>query len=109
MQCCCAGVGHPSFLTEILDGWLTAPWTSLHNETADPMTRPPTMPAVPREEAIEYLGFTIHLRQTELEWMAMISGSKQRPSIVLAADREAVLAKARQWIEAHPATDTGRQ
>ena len=73
------------------------------------MTCSPTMPVVPVEEAIGYLGFTIHLRQTELEWMARISGPQQRPSIVLAADRETVLAKARQWIEAHTATDTGRQ
>lgn len=74
-----------------------------------PMTRPPTMPVVPVEEATEYLGFMILLRRTELEWMAVISGPQQQPSIVLAADRETVLAKARQWIEAHTATDTGRQ
>lgn len=73
------------------------------------MTCPLTMTVVPVEEAIEYLGFTIHLRQIELEWMAMISGAQPRPSIVLAANQETVLAKARQWIEAHTATDTGRQ
>jgi len=47
------------------------------------MTCPPTMPVVPVEDAIEYRGFTILLRRTELEWMAVISGPQQRPSIVL--------------------------
>ena len=96
-------------MTGAVDGWLTTRWTSLHNEAADPMTRPPTMPVVSLEEAIEYPGFTILLRRTELEWMAVISGPQQRPSIILAADYETVLAKARQWIEAYTATDTGRQ
>ena len=46
-------------------------------------------------------GSTIHLRQTDVEWVAVINQPAERPSIVLAADREAVLVKAQPSIEAH--------
>lgn len=62
---------------------------------------------MPTDDALEYLGFTIRLRKTEVEWMAVIAGRRQRPSIVLAADRGTVLAKARQWVEANSAADRG--
>ncbi|WP_246742605.1 hypothetical protein [Microvirga splendida] len=48
--------------------------------------------------ALEYLGYTIRLQPTLLEWMAVITQPNQRPGIVLAADREATLIKAQDWI-----------
>lgn len=52
---------------------------------------------------IEIHGYTVHLQQTALEWMAVIAPPRERPSIILAADQKTVQAKARQWIEAHAA------
>lgn len=57
--------------------------------------------SIPR--VIEIHGYTVRLQQTALEWMAVIAPPRERPSLILAADQEAVLAKARQWIEAHAA------
>jgi hypothetical protein len=54
-------------------------------------------------QVIEIHGYTVHLQQTALEWMAVITPPQERPSIILAADQETVLAKVRQWIEAHAA------
>lgn len=36
--------------------------------------------------------------------MAVITAPRERPSVVLSADRETVLAKAHQWIAAHAAS-----
>lgn len=59
----------------------------------------PIEPKVPGEAlALEYLGYSIRLQPTPLEWMAVISQPNQRPGIVLAADREAALIKAQDWI-----------
>jgi hypothetical protein len=52
----------------------------------------------------EHPGYAIHLKQTNLKWMAVIMASWERPSIVLGANRETVLAKARQWIAARAAS-----
>ncbi|MBM1175390.1 hypothetical protein JQC81_31400 [Microvirga arabica] len=48
--------------------------------------------------ALKYLGYSIRLQPTPLEWMAMITQPNQRCGIVLAPDREAALSKARDWI-----------
>lgn len=48
----------------------------------------------------EQLGYATHLNQTDLECMVVIMAPQERPSVVLGADREAVLAKAHQWIAA---------
>ncbi len=47
-------------------------------------------------------GSTIRLRQTDVKWLAVINQPAERSSIVLAADREAVLVKAQRSIEAPP-------
>ena len=54
------------------------------------------------EGALVYRGSTIRLRQTDVEWLAAITQPAERPSIVLAADQEDVLAKLQQCNEAHP-------
>jgi hypothetical protein len=59
----------------------------------------PIDPEVPDEAlALDYLGYSIRLQPTPLEWMAVITQPDQRPGIVLAPDREAALSKARDWI-----------
>jgi hypothetical protein len=55
----------------------------------------PIDPEVPDKTlTLEYLGYSIRLQPTPLEWMTVITQPNQRPGIVLAADREA----ARDWI-----------
>jgi hypothetical protein len=34
-----------------------------------------------------------------LEWLAFVARPKQRPTLIIVADREAALAKACEWIE----------
>ena len=48
--------------------------------------------------ALEYLGYSIRLQPTPLDWMAVVTRPNQQPGIVLAADREAALIKAQDWI-----------
>jgi len=68
-----------------------------HPRSAQPEL--PTVVPVP-----EQLGYAIHLNQTDLECMAVITAPRERPSIVPGADREAVLAKAHQWIATRAAS-----
>jgi hypothetical protein len=53
-------------------------------------------------EILEHLGYTIRLSQTDAEWMAVVARPKQRPALIVAADRRTVIEKARQWIDAQP-------
>ncbi len=53
------------------------------------------------EGTLDYRGYKIRLRKTDVEWMAVITQLAERPSIALAADRGAVRAKAQPCIEAH--------
>lgn len=38
-------------------------------------------------EILEYLGFTIRVSQTDAEWMAVVAPPKQRPTLIVSADR----------------------
>jgi hypothetical protein len=51
-------------------------------------------------EVLEHQGYQIRLSQTKLEWMAFVALPKQRPTLIMAPDREAVVARAYEWIEA---------
>jgi len=77
------------------------------SEPLSPMPDPHPRSAQPEPATIlpipEHPGYEIHLKQTDLEWMAVITAPRERSSIAFGADRETVLAKARQWIEAHAA------
>jgi hypothetical protein len=58
----------------------------------------PIDPEVPNEAlALVFLGYSIRLQPTPLEWMAVITQPNQRPGIILVADREAALINARDW------------
>ena len=48
---------------------------------------------------MEHNGYQIRLSPSGLEWLAFVALPKQRPTLILAADREAALAKAYEWIE----------
>ncbi|MPR13138.1 hypothetical protein [Microvirga tunisiensis] len=50
-------------------------------------------------DLVEHNGYQIRLSQNGLDWMAFVALPKQRPTLMLAPDREAVLAKAYEWIE----------
>lgn len=50
-------------------------------------------------EVLECKAYQIRVSQTKLEWMAFVMLPKQRPTLILAPVREAVLDKAYKWIE----------
>jgi hypothetical protein len=50
-------------------------------------------------ELVEHRGYQIRLTYAGLEWIAAVALPKQRPTLIMAPDREAVIAKAHEWIE----------
>ena len=61
--------------------------------------------AAAEAEVLERHGYQIRLSPSGLEWMAFVARPKQRPTLILAQDREAVLAKADAWIDRQLASD----
>jgi len=61
----------------------------------------------PDTELVEHNGYHIRLSPSGLEWLAFVALPKQRPTLIMAPDREAVLAKAYEWIDGQrtPTTD----
>jgi hypothetical protein len=51
-------------------------------------------------EVSEHRGYQIRLSQTRLEWMAFVTRPKQRPTLIMAPDREVVVAKVYAWVDA---------
>ena len=49
-------------------------------------------------ELVEHQSYQIRLKPSGLEWLAFVARPKQRPVLIMAPDREAVLAKAYKWI-----------
>lgn len=56
-------------------------------------------------ELVEHQGYQIRLSPSGLEWLAFVARPKQRPTLIMAADREAALAKAYEWIDLQRASD----
>ena len=50
-------------------------------------------------ELVEHNSYQIRLSPSGLEWLAFVARPKQRPTLLLAPDRAAALAKAYEWIE----------
>ncbi len=50
---------------------------------------------------LQHPSYTIRLQQTPMDWIAVITRSNHQTGFVLAADCEAVLVKAGEWIGAH--------
>jgi hypothetical protein len=55
--------------------------------------------AAAEAEVLEHRGYQIRLSPSGLEWLAFVARPKQRPTLIVAPDREGVLAKAYEWIE----------
>jgi len=66
------------------------------------MTNPHQLPDT---EFVEHQGYQIRLGPSGPEWLAFVALSKQRPTLILAPDRETVLAKAYEWIDLQLASD----
>jgi len=66
------------------------------------MTDPHSLPDI---ELVEHSGYQIRLNPSGLEWMAIVARPKQRSTLIMAADREAALAKAFKWIDLQLASD----
>ena len=56
-------------------------------------------------ELVEHKGYRIRLSPSGLEWLAFVARPKQRPTLILASDREAALAKAYEWIDLQLTSD----
>jgi hypothetical protein len=54
---------------------------------------------LPDTELVEHSGYEIRLSPSGPEWLAFVAFAKQRPTLIMAPDREAALAKAFEWIE----------
>ncbi|MDF2811104.1 MAG: hypothetical protein K0S56_2135 [Microvirga sp.] len=59
-------------------------------------------------ELVEHEGHKIRLRRTDADWIAFIARRRERPIVILASDREALLTKAFAWIAQQACTDPHR-
>lgn len=50
-------------------------------------------------EVLEHSGYQIRLSQTGVDWIAFVALPKQRPTLFMAPDREAVIAIVHEWID----------
>ncbi|KLK90160.1 hypothetical protein DC522_12880 [Microvirga sp. KLBC 81] len=60
-------------------------------------------------DLVEHNGYQIRLSPSGLEWMVFVALPKQRPTLIMAPDREAALAKAYEWIEAQRRSEKDAQ
>ncbi len=56
-------------------------------------------------EFVEHKGYQIRLSPSGPEWLAFVALPKQRPTLMIAPDREAALTKAYEWIDQQRASD----
>jgi len=49
---------------------------------------------------LEHQGYRIRLRRTQADWIGFVTRRGQRPAVILAPDRESLIAKAHAWIKA---------
>ncbi len=61
--------------------------------------------AAAEAEVLEHRGYRIHLSPSHLEWVAFVTPPKQRPTLIMALDRDAAIAKAYEWIDRQLASD----
>jgi hypothetical protein len=60
---------------------------------------------LPESDLVEHSSYQIRLSQSSLEWVAFVVRPKQRPTVIMAPDREAVLTKACEWVDLQLASD----
>jgi hypothetical protein len=56
-------------------------------------------------DLVDHHGYRIRLSQSDLDWMALVTRPDQKPTLIIAPERETVLAKAREWIDRELASD----
>jgi hypothetical protein len=59
----------------------------------------------PGPEVVEHQGYQIRLSPSGLEWLAFVALPRQRPTLIMAPNREAALAKAYEWIDLQRVSD----
>lgn len=64
---------------------------------------------LPDTELVEHSGYQIRLSPSGLEWLAFVALPRQRPTLIMAPDRAAALAKAYEWIDLQRASDTNQE
>jgi hypothetical protein len=57
-------------------------------------------------EIPEHRNYRIRLRRTQVDWIGFVARRGQRPTVILGADRDALIAKAHAWIEGQAAIET---
>jgi hypothetical protein len=62
---------------------------------------------LPEPELVEHNGYQIRLGPSGPEWLAFVALPRQRPTLIMAPDREAAIAKAYEWIELQLRSDKG--
>ena len=50
-------------------------------------------------KVLEHRGYQIRLSQTGVDWIAFVALPKERPTLMMAPDREAVIAITHEWID----------
>ena len=63
----------------------------------------------PDTELVEHKGYQVRLSRSGLDWLAFVALPKQRPTLIMAPDRAAALAKAYEWIDLQLASDKNRE
>ena len=53
----------------------------------------------PATELLEHRGYQIRLTHGGLDWIAAVALPEQRPTLIMAPDRNATIGKAYKWIE----------
>jgi len=56
-------------------------------------------------DVVEHRGYQIRLSQSSLEWIAFVARPKQRPTALMAPDRDAVIAKTYECVDRQLASD----
>jgi hypothetical protein len=64
---------------------------------------------LPDTELVEHSGYQIRLSPSGPEGLAFVALPKQRPTLILAPNRAAALAKAYEWIDQQHASDTNQE
>jgi hypothetical protein len=65
-----------------------------------------TDPYPPQDaDLVDHHGYRIHLSSGGLDWMALVAWPGQPPTLIMAPERETVLAKANEWIDRQLASE----
>jgi hypothetical protein len=60
-------------------------------------------------DLVDHHGYRIRLSPSGLDWMALVTRPDRQPTLIMAPQRETVLAKACEWIDHQLASDESPQ